>query len=77
MLNRETGGNTDLFLPTIQSHLPSDKTITWSISQVNTLGNISAVKITPARAFDPALPFQGFLVVSKSGDLFLEEDLTY
>ena len=42
-----------------------------------TLGNISAVKIAPDRTIDPALLFQRFLVVSRSGDLSLEEVLTY
>ena len=41
------------------------------------LGNISAVKIAPGRTIDPPLLFQRFLVVSRSGDLSLEEVLTY
>ena len=41
------------------------------------LGNISAVKFAPGRTIDPALLFQSFLVVSRSGDLSLEEVLTY
>ena len=45
--------------------------------RVNTLGNISAVKIAPDRTIDPALLFQCFLVVSRSGDLSLEEVLTF
>ena len=42
-----------------------------------TLGNISAVQIAPGRTIDPALLFQRFLVLSRSGDLSLEEVLTY
>ena len=38
--------------------------------RAKTLGNISAVKIAPDRTIDPALLFQRFLVVSRSGDLF-------
>ena len=45
--------------------------------RAQTLGNISAVKIAPDRTIDPALLFQRFLVVSRSGDLSLEEVLTY
>ena len=45
--------------------------------RAKTLGNISAVKIAPDRTIDPALLFQRFLVVSRSGDLSLEEVLTY
>ena len=45
--------------------------------RAQTLGNISAVKIAPDRTTDPALLFQRFLVVSRSGDLSLEEVLTY
>ena len=41
--------------------------------KAQTLGNISAVKIAPDRIIDPALLFQRFLVVSRSGDLSLEE----
>jgi len=45
--------------------------------RAQTLGNISAVKIAPDRTIDPGLLFQRFLVVSRSGDLSLEEVLTY
>ena len=45
--------------------------------RAQTLGNVSAVKIAPDRTIDPALLFQRFLVVSRSGDLSLEEVLTY
>jgi len=45
--------------------------------RAQTLGNISAVKIAPDRTIDPALLFQRFLVVSRSGDLLLEEVLTF
>jgi hypothetical protein len=45
--------------------------------RAQTLGNISAVKIGPDRTIDPALLFQRFLLVSRSGDLSLEEVLTY
>ena len=46
-------------------------------NRAKTLGNISAVKIAPDRTIDPALLFQRFLVVSRSGDLSLEEVVTY
>ena len=46
-------------------------------NRAKTLGNISAVKIAPDRTIDPALLFQRFLVVSRSGDHSLEEVLTY
>ena len=45
--------------------------------RARTLGNISAVKIAPDRTIDPALLFQRFLLVSRSGDLSLEAVLTY
>ena len=45
--------------------------------RAKTLENISAVKIAPDRTIDPALLFQRFLVMSRSGDLSLEEVLTY
>ena len=45
--------------------------------RAKTLGNMSAVMIAPDRTIDPALLFQRFLVVSRSGDLSLEEVLTY
>ena len=45
--------------------------------RAKTLGNISAEKIAPDRTIDPALLFKRFLVVSRSGDLSLEEVLTY
>ena len=41
------------------------------------MGNTSAVKIAPDRAIDPALLFQRFLVVSRSGDLDLGDILSY
>ena len=44
--------------------------------RAKTLGNISAVKIAPDHTIDPAILFQRFLVVSRSGDLPLEEVLT-
>lgn len=45
--------------------------------RAQTLGNISAVKIAPDRTIDSALLFQRFLLVSRSGDLSLEEVLTF
>ena len=45
--------------------------------RAKTLGNISAVTIAPDRTTDPAFLFQRFLVVSRSGDLSLEEVLTF
>ena len=45
--------------------------------RVKTIGNISAVQIAPDRTIDPAILFQRFLVVSRSGDISLEEALTY
>ncbi|XP_068246882.1 uncharacterized protein [Palaemon carinicauda] len=45
--------------------------------RAQSLGNISAVKIACDRTIDPALLFQRFLVMSRSGDLSLEEVLTY
>ena len=42
-----------------------------------TLGNISAVKIAADRTIDPALLFQRFLVVSRTGDLSLDNVLSY
>ena len=45
--------------------------------RAKTLGKISAVKIAPDRTVDPAFLFHRILVVSKSGDLSLEEGLTY
>jgi len=45
--------------------------------RARTHGNISAVKIAPDRTIDRTLLFQRFLVVSRSGDLSLEEVLTY
>ena len=45
--------------------------------RAKTLGNISAVNVAPDRTIDPALLFQCFLVVSRSGDLSLGEVLTY
>ena len=45
--------------------------------RTKTLGNISAVTIAPDRTIDPALLFQRFFVVSRSGDISLEEVLTY
>ncbi len=38
-----------------------------------TLGDMSAVKVAPDRTIDPALLFQRFLVVSRPGDLSLED----
>ena len=45
--------------------------------QAKSLGNMSAVNIAPDRTIDPALLFQRFLVVSRSGDLSLGEVLSY
>jgi len=45
--------------------------------RAKSLGNSLAVKIASDRAFDPALLFQRFLVVSKSGDLSLAVVLSY
>ena len=45
--------------------------------KAHTLGNVSSVKIVPDRIIDPALLFQRFLVVSRSGELSLEEVLSY
>jgi hypothetical protein len=42
-----------------------------------TLGNVSAVKIAPDRTIDPALLFQRFLLVSRSGEISLEDVLSY
>ncbi len=41
--------------------------------RAKTPGDSSAVKIAPGRTIDPALLFQRFLVVSRSGDLSLEK----
>ena len=45
--------------------------------KAQTMGNMSAVKLAPDRTIDPALLFQRFLVVSRSGDLSLEEVLAF
>ncbi len=45
--------------------------------RARTLGNISAVKVAPDRTIDPALLFQCFLLVLKSGDFSLEEVLEH
>ena len=45
--------------------------------RAKTLGNISAWNIAPGRTIDPALLFQRFLVVSRSGDLSFGEVLSY
>jgi len=45
--------------------------------RAKSLGNSLAVKIASDRAFDPALLFQRFLVVSKSGDPSLAVVLSY
>ena len=45
--------------------------------RAKTLGNSSAVKIAHDRTIGPALLFQRFLVVSRSGDHSFEEVLTY
>jgi len=42
-----------------------------------TLGNMSVVNIAPDHTIDPAVLFQRFLVVSRSGDLSLGEVLSY
>ena len=45
--------------------------------RAKTLGNMSAENIAPDRTTDPALLFQRFLVVSRSGDLSFGEVLSY
>jgi 5'-3' exonuclease len=45
--------------------------------KAKTLGDVSAVKVAPDRTIDPALLFQRFLVVSKTGELSLEEVMDY
>jgi len=45
--------------------------------RAKTIGNISAMKIARDRTIDPALLFQRFLVVSRPGDLSLDEVLSY
>ena len=45
--------------------------------RAKTLGNMSAVNIAPDCTNDPALLFQRFFVVSRSGDLSLGEVLSY
>ena len=46
--------------------------------KAKTLGYTSAIKVAPERTIDPALLlFQRFLVVSKTGDLSLEDVMSY
>ena len=42
-----------------------------------TLGDVSAIKVAPDHIIDPALLFQRFLVVSKTGELSLEDVMGY
>ena len=44
--------------------------------KAKTLGDASAVKVAPEQIIDPAL-FQQFLVVSKTGDLSLEDVMSF
>ena len=53
---------------------------TYSFKQKDkavTLGDVSAIKVAPDQSIDPALLFQRFLVVAKTGDLSLEDVLGY
>ena len=45
--------------------------------KAKTLGDVSAVKVAPEQTIDPALLFQRFLVVSKTGELSLQEVMSY
>ena len=45
--------------------------------KAKTLADVSAIKIAPDQAIDPALLFQRFLVVSRTADLSLEEIMKY
>jgi len=45
--------------------------------KAKTLGNSSAVQVAPDRTIDPSLLFQRFLVVSRTGDLSLEEVMSF
>ena len=45
--------------------------------KAKTLGDASAVKVAPEQIIDPALLFQWFLVVSKTGDLSLEDVMSF
>ena len=51
--------------------------MTISLQGKTTLGSNSSVKVTPDKVIDPALLFQRFLVISKSGDLLLEDVLNH
>ncbi len=42
-----------------------------------TLGDAAAVRVAPEQTIDPALFFQRFLVVSKTGDFSLEDVISY
>ena len=42
-----------------------------------TLGNVSAIKVAPDQSIDPALLFQRFLVVARTGETSLEDILGY
>ena len=45
--------------------------------RAKTLADESSIKVAQDRAIDPALLFQRFLVMSKTGDLSLEEVMSY
>lgn len=45
--------------------------------KARTLGDISAIKVAPDRTIDSALLFQRFMVVSKTGELSLNEVMSY
>ena len=45
--------------------------------KAKTMGDASAVKVAADRNIDPALLFKRLLVVSRSGDVSLEESLSY
>ncbi len=45
--------------------------------KAKTLGDMSAIKIAPEQTIDPALLFQRFLVVSKTGELSLQDVMSY
>lgn len=45
--------------------------------KAKTMGDASAIKVTADRTIDPALLFQRLLVISRAGDVSLEEALSY
>ena len=45
--------------------------------KARTLGNSTAIQVAPDRTIDPSLLFERFLVVSRTGDLSLQEVMTY